>query len=43
VITHDHDIAGSLPRQVAMRDGLIESDTIHDSGDPHDALREAVR
>jgi putative ABC transport system ATP-binding protein len=26
VITHDHDIAGSLPRQVAMRDGLIESD-----------------
>jgi putative ABC transport system ATP-binding protein len=43
VITHDHDIAGSLPRQVAMRDGLIESDTIHDSRDPHDALREAVR
>ena len=27
VITHDHDIAGSLPRQVAVRDGLIESDT----------------
>jgi putative ABC transport system ATP-binding protein len=27
VITHDHDIAGSLPRQVAVRDGLIESDS----------------
>ncbi len=25
VITHDHDIAGSLHRQVAMRDGLIEA------------------
>lgn len=23
VITHDHDIAGSLPRQVAMRDGRV--------------------
>jgi putative ABC transport system ATP-binding protein len=43
VITHDHDIAGSLPRQVAMRDGLIESDTLHDPGDPRDALREAAR
>jgi putative ABC transport system ATP-binding protein len=43
VITHDHDIAGSLPRQVAMRDGLIESDTIHDPRDPRHALREAAR
>ena len=23
VITHDHDIAGSLPRQVPMRDGRV--------------------
>jgi putative ABC transport system ATP-binding protein len=43
VITHDHDIAGSLPRQVAMRDGLIESDTIHDPRDPRHALREVAR
>ena len=28
VITHDHEIAASLPRQVAVRDGRIE----HDSG-----------
>jgi putative ABC transport system ATP-binding protein len=27
VITHDHDIAGSLPRQVAVRDGVIEADS----------------
>jgi len=33
VITHDQQIAASLPRQVAMRDGLIESDS---------TLREAV-
>ncbi len=26
VITHDRELAGSLPRQVAMRDGRIESD-----------------
>jgi putative ABC transport system ATP-binding protein len=26
VITHDHEIAASLPRQVAVRDGLIEAD-----------------
>jgi putative ABC transport system ATP-binding protein len=30
VITHDHDIAASLPREVRVRDGLIE----HDSGLP---------
>jgi putative ABC transport system ATP-binding protein len=30
VITHDHNIADSLPRQVAMRDGLIEADTAND-------------
>ncbi len=27
VITHDADLAASLPRQIAFRDGLIESDT----------------
>jgi hypothetical protein len=27
VITHDHEIADSLPRQVAVRDGIIESDS----------------
>jgi putative ABC transport system ATP-binding protein len=26
VITHDHDVAGMLPRQVQIRDGRIESD-----------------
>ena len=36
VITHDHEIADSLPRQVAVRDGLIESDSAH-------SIREAVR
>ena len=29
VITHDHDIANSLPRQVALRDGRIERDSAH--------------
>jgi putative ABC transport system ATP-binding protein len=27
VITHDHELARSLPRQVALRDGLVEHDT----------------
>ncbi len=27
VVTHNHEIAGRLPRQVAMRDGRIEADT----------------
>jgi putative ABC transport system ATP-binding protein len=26
VITHDHEIADSLPRRVAVRDGRIERD-----------------
>jgi len=26
VITHDHDVAGMLPRQVHIRDGQIASD-----------------
>jgi putative ABC transport system ATP-binding protein len=43
VITHDHDIAGTLPRQVALRDGLIESDAIRRLRDPRDELREASR
>jgi putative ABC transport system ATP-binding protein len=40
VITHDHDIAASLPRQVAVRDGLIESDSAHPA---HPAPVEATR
>jgi putative ABC transport system ATP-binding protein len=40
VVTHNHDIATSLHRQVAMRDGLIESDATHD---PREALGEATR
>jgi putative ABC transport system ATP-binding protein len=43
VITHDHDIAGSLPRQVAVRDGLIESDSTRSPSDPRERLREAAR
>ena len=46
VITHDHDIAGSLRRQVAMRDGLIEADSAHlarDPRDPSEAVPEAAR
>ena len=27
IITHDHQIAASMPRCIAMRDGRIESDT----------------
>jgi putative ABC transport system ATP-binding protein len=30
VITHDREIAASLPRQVAVRDGLIEHDSSHE-------------
>jgi putative ABC transport system ATP-binding protein len=26
VITHDHELAGALPRRVALRDGLVEAD-----------------
>ncbi|HET6832565.1 MAG TPA: ABC transporter ATP-binding protein [Acidimicrobiales bacterium] len=46
VITHDHDIAGSLRRQVAMRDGLIEADSTREARDLRDsggALRDAAR
>ena len=32
VITHDHEIAASLPRQVALRDGRIERDSARVSG-----------
>ncbi len=40
VITHDHEIAASLPRQITVRDGLIESDSAR-----HDrrSMREAAR
>jgi hypothetical protein len=26
VITHDRELAGALPRRVAIRDGLVEAD-----------------
>ena len=29
VITHDHDLAARLPRQVQMLDGQIVTDTAH--------------
>jgi putative ABC transport system ATP-binding protein len=32
VITHDRDIAGSLPRQIHMRDGLVVADTAELAG-----------
>jgi putative ABC transport system ATP-binding protein len=43
VVTHNHDIAGSLGRQVAMRDGLIEADSTREPGTPRGALGEAAR
>jgi putative ABC transport system ATP-binding protein len=43
VITHDHDIAHSLRRQVAIRDGLIEADVTHGASHVPGTLREAAR
>jgi putative ABC transport system ATP-binding protein len=43
VITHDHDVARSLRRQVAIRDGLIEADVTHGVPDLAGTLREAAR
>jgi putative ABC transport system ATP-binding protein len=46
VITHDHDVATSLRRQVVLRDGLIEADSgcpVRDVGDPGEALPEVAR
>ncbi|HKA85152.1 MAG TPA: ABC transporter ATP-binding protein [Acidimicrobiales bacterium] len=43
VITHDHDIAGRLRRQVAIRDGLIEADVTHGAPEAPGTLREAAR
>jgi putative ABC transport system ATP-binding protein len=43
VITHNRDIADSLPRHVAVRDGLIEADSTHDPRDPRNPLRKAAR
>jgi putative ABC transport system ATP-binding protein len=46
VITHDHDIAASLQRQVVLRDGLIEADSsrpVHDADDPREASPEVAR
>ncbi len=33
VVTHDHEIASSLPRQVEMRDGRIVRDQVANTGD----------
>jgi putative ABC transport system ATP-binding protein len=33
IITHDEEIAASVPRRVAVRDGLIEGDSAAPSGD----------
>jgi putative ABC transport system ATP-binding protein len=43
VITHDHDVARSLRRQVAIRDGMIEADFTHGVPDLTGTLREAAR
>jgi putative ABC transport system ATP-binding protein len=43
VITHDNDIAGSLRRQVTMRDGLIEADSTHAAPDLAGTVGEAAR
>jgi putative ABC transport system ATP-binding protein len=43
VITHDHDIAGSLRRQVAMRDGRIEADSTSGAPGRRGTLPEAAR
>jgi putative ABC transport system ATP-binding protein len=43
VITHDHDIAGSLPRQVAVRDGVIEADSTRSHLVPGGHAREPAR
>jgi putative ABC transport system ATP-binding protein len=43
VITHDNDVAGSLRRQVAMRDGLIEADSTHAAPDLAGTVGEAAR
>jgi putative ABC transport system ATP-binding protein len=43
VITHNREIADSVPRRVAVRDGLIEADSAHGPRDPRDPLREAAR
>jgi putative ABC transport system ATP-binding protein len=40
VITHDHEIAASLPRQITVRDGLIERDSARDD---RLSMREAAR
>jgi ABC-type lipoprotein export system ATPase subunit len=28
IITHDRDLAASIPRRIYMRDGVVESDEI---------------
>jgi putative ABC transport system ATP-binding protein len=46
VITHDHDVAASLRRQVVLRDGLIEADSrlpARDADHPSEASAEGAR
>jgi putative ABC transport system ATP-binding protein len=43
VITHDHDVAGLLPRQVHIRDGRIESDDTGATAWARPATREVAR
>jgi putative ABC transport system ATP-binding protein len=43
VITHDKDVAGSLRRQVAMRDGLIEADSTPAGPDLAGTVGDAAR
>jgi putative ABC transport system ATP-binding protein len=43
VITHDRELAASLPRQVALRDGLVEADSAPGPSDPRDPRPEAAR
>jgi putative ABC transport system ATP-binding protein len=43
VITHDNDVAGSLRRQVAMRDGLIEADSTPAAPDLAGTVGDAAR
>jgi energy-coupling factor transporter ATP-binding protein EcfA2 len=42
IITHDREIAASLPRQVSMRDGRIVADSAIREGVADSAIREGV-
>jgi putative ABC transport system ATP-binding protein len=42
IITHDRELAASLPRRISMRDGAIESDERDTAEDPPSEVDEAV-